>query len=372
MRVEDKRKGFVLVMVSLMLVILIGFVALGVDVGVVYSGRTSAQAAADAGALAGAFTFVVHGDATEDEVRAKAMAAANVNKIMGEPVTVTAADIDVDMTMRRVTVRVNREVKTFFTKALGISSMDVGVVAVAEAGVTPTAAYCLKPFVIPNTALSPSGPCDACVSGQVLVDVDGHKTAYADTILGNQFTLKPQNPANAWVSSNFMAVEISGPGSDNYRDDIAGCTGVIVKCGDLLNVQTGNMVGPTRQGILGGGQAGDGLLGNPADHYWDIADYGPNHTDTSRALVVAPLWNSCLNDQFKQGSTGECPATSLPSGSTVQYNVNGYALIFVEGVENGADGGVVGRLIDVFGCETGFTSVTQPGPYALPVRLIRP
>ena len=132
------------------------------------------------------------------------------------------------------------------------------------------------------------------------------------------------------------------------------------------------MVGPTRQGILGGGQAGDGLLGNPADHYWDIADYGPNHTDTSRALVVAPLWNSCLNDQFKQGLTGECPATSLPSGSTVQYNVNGYALIFVEGVDNGADGGVVGRLIDVFGCETGFSSVTQPGPYALPVRLIRP
>jgi Flp pilus assembly protein TadG len=372
MRAKEQPRGFVLVMVSLVLVILIGFVALGVDAGVAYSGRTSAQAAADAGALAGAFTFVVHGAATEDEVRAKAMAAANVNKIMGQPVTITAGDVDVDMNLRRVTVRVNREVQTFFAKALGIGTMNVGTVGVAEAGVTPTAAYCLKPFVIPNTAVAPGNPCDACAAGQVLIDDAGKKTAYATSMMGTQFTLKPQNPANAWVSSNFMAVEISGPGSDNYRDDIAGCTGIVVKCGDLLNVQTGNMVGPTRQGILGGGQAGDGLLGSPADKYWGVADYGPNHTDTSRALVVAPLWNSCLNDQFKTGSTGECPATSLPSGGNTQYKVNGYALIFIEGVDNGADGGVVGRFIDVFGCDAGLGSVTQPGPYALPVRLIRP
>src|SRR5262249_18419109 len=139
----------------------------------------------------------------------------------------------------------------------------------------------------------------------------------------------------------------------------------------LLSVETGAMIGPTQQGISGGGQAGDGLIGNPPDEYHAIADYGPNHTDTSRALVVAPLWNSCTNDQFKKIATGECPATSIPSGSNVQYKVNGYALVFIEGFANGGNGGVVGRLIDVFTCDNGPTSVTQPGPYALPVRLIR-
>jgi hypothetical protein len=369
MRVEEK--GFVLVVAALMLVVLVGFVALGLDVGAAYAGRTSAQAAADAGALAGAFTFTINGKATDTEVRDKAMAAANVNKIMGEPVTVTAADIDVDMTLRRVTVRVNRSVKTFFAKALGIGALDVGVVGVAEAGTVPTAAYCLKPFVVPTTAIAPTDPCESCETGQVMVGADGKVTSYAKTMLGAQFTLKPQNPANAWAPSNFMAVEISGPGADTYRDDIAGCTGVIVKCGDMLNAQTGNMVGPTKQGVEGGGQAGDGLIGNPPDKYWAPADYGPNHTDTSRALVVAPIWNSCQNDQYKKLADGQCPATSIPSGGNTQYKVSGYALVFIEGMENGADGGVVGRLIDVFSCDQAPTQVTQPGPYALPVRLIR-
>jgi hypothetical protein len=300
------------------------------------------------------------------------MAAANVNKIMGEDVAITATDVDVDMTLRRVTVRVSRDVKVFFAKALGIQTMKVAVVAVAEASAKPTGAYCLKPFVIPGTALTPGSPCDACESGQVLIDANGKRTDYAKSMLGEPFVIKPQNPAQAWVPSNFMAVELTGPGSDNFRDDIAGCTGIIVKCGDLLNVQTGIMSGPTRQGVEGGGPAGEGLIGDPPDKYWAKAEYGPDHTDTSRSLVVAPLWNSCNNDQFKKGSTGECPATSIPSGSNTQYVVNGYALVFIEGVENGDDGGVVGRLIDVFGCEAGGSSVTQPGPYGLPVRLVRP
>jgi hypothetical protein len=371
--VEKQPKGFVLVMVALTLVILVGFVALGLDTGVAYSGRTSAQAAADAGALAGAFTFVVDSNATETDIRDRAMAAANVNQIMGEPVKVTAADVDVDMNQRRVTVRVKRDVKTFMAKALGINSLSVGVVAVAEAEKTPYAAYCLKPFVIPNTAFSPPGNvCETCESGQVLIDADGKKTTYATSLLGNQFIVKPQNPANTWASSNFMAVELSGSGADVYRDDIAGCSSVVVKCGDLLKVQTGNMVGPTKQGVEGGGQAGDGLIGNPSDKYWDRGDYGPNHTDTSRSLIVAPLWNACLNDNFKKDGAGLCPADSLPSGGNVEYKIDGYALIFIEGMDNGADGGVVGRLIDLFGCQAGGSNVTQAGPFGLPVRLVRP
>jgi hypothetical protein len=137
------------------------------------------------------------------------------------------------------------------------------------------------------------------------------------------------------------------------------------------------MHGPTQQGVEGGGPVLDGgLIGDPADEYHDIADYGPNHSDVSRSLVVAPLWNACLNDQFKPGDSGECPATSVPSGSNFQFNVHGFALVFIEGVDTltAPDGtteaGVVGRMIDIFGCKSG-TGPTEPGPYSLPVRLIR-
>jgi Flp pilus assembly protein TadG len=374
MSAEKDRKGFVLVMVALVLVVLLGFVALAVDVGVAYGGRTEAQAAADAAALAGAFAFVVDSKATDSDVRDRAIAAANVNEIMGEPVAITAADVDVDMTARRVTVRVNHDMSTFFARVLGISSMDIGVVAVAEASKTPTGAYCLKPFIVPGTALNPIDPCEACKNGQVLLDIDGKRTAYAESMLGTQFLVKPQNPSGAWAPSHFMPVEISGSGAEVYRDDIAGCTGVVVRCGDLLNAQTGNMSGPTRQGIEGGGQVEDGgLIGDPPDQYNDIADYGTNHTDVSRSLVVAPIWNSCQDPNFIPGETGECPAESVPSGGNAQFTVGGFVLIFIEGVQNvGGENGVAGRLIDVFGCEAGTGSITEPGPYSLPVRLIRP
>src|SRR3989442_4644766 len=55
---SKKQEGFVLVVVAVVLVALIGFLALAVDVGVLYSARTSAQEVADAAALAGAFTFI--------------------------------------------------------------------------------------------------------------------------------------------------------------------------------------------------------------------------------------------------------------------------------------------------------------------------
>ena len=44
----DKQKGYVLVVVAITLIILVGFVALGVDTGALYSARTSAQEVADA------------------------------------------------------------------------------------------------------------------------------------------------------------------------------------------------------------------------------------------------------------------------------------------------------------------------------------
>src|SRR2546425_705714 len=58
MNTLKKQKGFVLVVLALLLVVLIGFLALAVDIGVLYSARTSAQEVADAAALAGAFTFI--------------------------------------------------------------------------------------------------------------------------------------------------------------------------------------------------------------------------------------------------------------------------------------------------------------------------
>src|SRR6266566_9804442 len=58
MNTSKKQEGFVLVVLAIVLLALVGFLALAVDIGVLYSARTSAQGVADAAALAGAFTFI--------------------------------------------------------------------------------------------------------------------------------------------------------------------------------------------------------------------------------------------------------------------------------------------------------------------------
>ncbi len=56
---HKKEKGYVLVMVAALLVVFLGFAALGIDVGVLYSSRTAAQSAADAAALAGGILICI-------------------------------------------------------------------------------------------------------------------------------------------------------------------------------------------------------------------------------------------------------------------------------------------------------------------------
>ena len=61
MRRRDNQDGYTMVIIVGLLVVFLGFTALSVDVGVLQSARASAQKAADAAALAGAFVFVTRG-----------------------------------------------------------------------------------------------------------------------------------------------------------------------------------------------------------------------------------------------------------------------------------------------------------------------
>ncbi|MGB3097370.1 MAG: Tad domain-containing protein, partial [Candidatus Deferrimicrobiaceae bacterium] len=52
-----RKRGQVIIMFVLALFVLVGFVALGIDVGYMYSVRNDLQRSVDSGALAGAFAF---------------------------------------------------------------------------------------------------------------------------------------------------------------------------------------------------------------------------------------------------------------------------------------------------------------------------
>ena len=76
--------------------------------------------------------------------------------------------------------------------------------------------------------------------------------AFVDPLLGTQRTIKPGNPQNALTPGQFFAIRLGdSSGGNDYRTNIATCASQIVTCQNLYSVEPGNMIGPTKQGVLG-------------------------------------------------------------------------------------------------------------------------
>src|SRR5436309_5172055 len=212
MNTSKKQKGFVLVVVALLLVALIGFLAFAVDIGVLYSARTSAQEVADAAALAGAFTFINDTQSPQPQTASSdALQVALHNSILGQPVAAGNVNVNVDVGNRRVTVDVQSTQNTYFARALGVQTANVGVEAVAEAAQYSTGTACSKPWFIPNTAFSTSDACPACGANEVLVS-GGQVTAFARNSFGREFREKSQDPSSRLAPGQFYAIDLTKGG----------------------------------------------------------------------------------------------------------------------------------------------------------------
>ena len=152
LRHAGNERGATLVLIALSMVAMLGFLALAVDVGMLYSSRAEAQRAADAAALAGASALVDYtltGSRTAAaESRGSSFATRNHirhSAIQSDEVTVELVGTDrIRATVQRDTVR------TFFAPVLNPNwaRLPVGATAVARA-VSSGTVNCLKPFALP-------------------------------------------------------------------------------------------------------------------------------------------------------------------------------------------------------------------------------
>jgi Flp pilus assembly protein TadG len=357
-------EGYVIVTVALLLVVLCAFGALAVDIGLLLGARTSAQRAADSGALAGAFSFVANPLAPQpDSAHAQAVATATANSILGQAVTPGEVSVTVDVGDRLVTVDVTRPVGTYFARVLGMGTVTVSARGVGEASSTATGAACTKPWFMPNTVLSTQDACTACAAREVFISAGGSVTSYAIAHLGERFTLKPNNPQDALAPGQFYAIAMADSrGGADYRTNIATCSPQAIYCDSAYQVEPGNMIGPTVQGVRD-------LIGPNPDVFIEVGRYqraDGTVSDTSPQLITVPVWDTCT-------MTGFCPGGRLPeSGRNISIGVVGFATVFIEGVHAND---VLGRLVSVASCGSG-GGVPGPapgeiGPYAVPVRLVR-
>ncbi len=345
---NDRRaRGSSMILVALLMVPLMGFAALAIDVGMLYTARTQCQNAADAGALAGAGYMLtlnnLNGGAANN-IKAKAVEFANYNQVLSTPVTILPTDVTVDFTLKRCTVCVPRTeargnpVQTFFARVLLRNSVDVSACATAEIA-NARASNCLKPWALPDAFVDGNGNGKYDAGEYYEQGVTSFGTNYRQNgfDVGVQIIVKQANPSAAIAPGQFFPIDLPIPGVDTggarYRDNIDTCEPAPVNIGDTLLTQNGNLVGPTQQGVRD-------LIGQDLNAFWDPAsgqvggsDYGPSG---SPRIIRVPFFD---------------PSQPPVSGKTT-VTVTNIASLFLEGISNGV---VTARIMLASGQEPGGT-----------------
>ncbi|SIN79936.1 TadE/TadG family type IV pilus assembly protein [Halodesulfovibrio marinisediminis] len=345
----QNERGAVGVIMAILLVVVLGFVAFGVDVGLLREKRAHLQKAADIAALAGGRSLLVSGsDLDEPTAEAVEYGRANLDTndvpttalqdsdvtyyLDGTPDTTSPNEIEVQIS--RTTDRGN-SLSTIFGSVLDVDEFDVTAASRVQIA-SVCSSKCLKPFSAPDkftfTDLDGDGELDVDdpLEMQTVV-VQG----YSESDLGTQIILKFGNPQDTLVPGQASAIDLPPvnkgdpvSGASAYRDNIAGCEGsnslYAVEIGDELLLEPGMMIGPTKQGI-------DDLIALDANAVWSdtentvINSIFPTPLESPRVVIIA-FYNPLLP-----------PA----SGRNTVF-VNYLGAVFIEGL-TGND--VTGRFI---------------------------
>lgn len=415
-RRASTQRGITVPLMAAFIFTLLAMAALAIDVGIAYTARTSIQHATDAAALAGAFTFVNQQNAVSavdptQAAREASAAVANSNFVLGQslgksPTPVSNATIVappcttmpdntvcVDPTSRRVTVKVMVPLGTYFASIWpSFGLLNVRATSAAEAAPHAAGSHCMKPLLIPNTAMNPpslgssgtgsggSGSnaiSTACLRQQTFFDpTTNQPTQWARDRIGSTFTISPVGSnhgedgddhggggggiaPNQYYSLNY------GGGASGYSCGIQHCLNDPA-CGDqidptLFSNFTAGCTGATNLRTLLNVDpsitryAFQQLQGSPPDRFLGVANYGPDPnsaSDTSTSVVTLPVWNDCD------------PHFPVASG-VQQYPVTGMVQLFLETPD--ASGNIVAHLVGFADCDTNGTGT---GPGGIPVRLV--
>jgi uncharacterized membrane protein YgcG len=209
--------------------------------------------------------------------------------------------------------------------------VDVSAQATAQASVSAAGSRCIKPIYMPNTVLSTLAPSSACTASppQVIFDSSHNVTTWAQARLDQCTLIRPTSPQDVtqqgFSAGQFFSLDF-GSGANTYRCTWSSCLNnascnanqSLIACGNSYPVATGDMTGPTNQGV------GD-LVGNPADLWVSAGQYENSSTgaisDTSHQLAVVPVWDDC--------------AQTIHSGTAGQTaTVIGFVTMFVDGMTN--------------------------------------
>ena len=359
-RQAPAQAGSVAVFVALSMIVLAGFATLAVDYGFLEYKRSQLQNAADAAALAGANVLVQYGSNQEPVIdTAIRYGQANLDDADGKDVAIRNSDVTfpnavtVQSKVGRTTERGN-PVDMFLGRILGWNTQDIAATGRAALFCSKSS-KCLKPWS-PPAKFTWNDKCDGDKTYYNNGQLDAQSTCemnsvevqgYDNSDVGAQIVLKFGDPSDTVTPGHYQPVDYPALGSGNpvsggdpYRDNIAGCTGSnssAVKAGDELQVEPGDMVGPTKQGLAA-------LLAKDPDASWDAdtnSVVGSSYADAldSPRVALIPFYD---------------PRYPQASGRNT-IKVYQLGAVFIEGVTG--NGEVTGRFVKSMAVDP----VRQPG-----------
>lgn len=268
-----KCDGSVMILTTLSIAALLGFAALAIDVGAMYTAKNQLQAAVDSAALAGASGLIVD----VPTATTRAIQYASMNNCINQPVN--PVTVTFPIANQRIRVAANRNINLYFARVFGMNTALITASAEAEIGpITGTPG--MKPWAIPDSIPS----------------------MYT---LGDPVVLKSGSPGAPGTNSGFFypidfpavwspTTQIEGnptSGGNEYRDNIVTGAEDAIYIGDVMMVEPGNMIGPTAQGFRD-------LIAQDPGAVWSTTELGgvvtsPNFPEynTSPRVIKIPFYD---------------------------------------------------------------------------------
>jgi len=303
---KRNEKGQVLVLVALAILVLLGFAALGIDAGYMYSVRHELQRCADAGALAGASAFRDRGtDSTDSTTRtladSRAMDYATRDEVSTPKGKLTPSEVSVSFpttpNLMRIRVDVQRTVPLFFARVLGWDNVAIPAFAVAEAFPVSHDVACIAPWGIPVPWVD-SNHDNAYTDGEkVHWDENGHTGAPTQDECA-----KLASPT-VWDASNHQIV-----GTQSERDQYL-CQGSlqVLKIGD-----------PSTKLVPGN------FFGMDLSDLTESCPEGAPSINSGAAFYYYMIENSCACKMKQVGIDNNLPVDTKP-GNMVQNTITAVA-----------------------------------------------
>ncbi len=293
-----EERGSTLILAAISMMMVLAMAGLAIDGSLLYMTKSKLQKAANAAVLSGA----------QDLPNSTEMVTNSVNYVLNAHKEAgSLTDLD-SSTGEEVSVELTKEVPLTFARIFGFEKVDVK--AQAAAGLYP----------IGNAV------------GVVPLGVDENKLAQLNYYDETALKVGPSESEYG----NFGILALEGPGAKTYEDNLRHGYQSEVKIGEIIDTQTGNIAGKTRDVVK---ERTDGCTQPPGDY---------SMHNCSRIIMVIVY-----------------KPHSYDGGQMKQVEVTGFAYFYIKSPMSSTDTSITGVFIKRTGVGSFVDGSTDKGAYTI-------